>query len=356
LNIKGLQRSVIKTVFPLLAASGIHRITRPWYAGMGSILMFHRVCPDENRARMGGASGLEVTPEYLEQSIQFLLANDYDLVSLDRVADILNEGKAKRKFVAFTFDDGYADNFNFAYPVLKKYKVPFTIYVTTSFPERSAILWWYLLEDLVLNHQELTFEWEGQTIHYACSNRSEKESSYKSIHKFIAQEEGKVPLNRIKAVFKNYVDDLHLKTDELALSWEQIRELSADPLVTIGAHTVNHYALSKLPDAEVEWEITESKKRLENKIEKNVEHFSYPFGSRAEAGDREFEMAKLCGFKTVTTTRIGNIFCEHKNSMERLPRIPVNEKRDGKDTGTLMLWLNGMLPGLLNKFNRVVTT
>ncbi len=331
-------------------------MTKPWYSGIGSILMFHRVCPEENRRRIGGASGLEVSPEYLERSVQYFLDNDYDLISLDRVAEILKGDKPAKKFIALTFDDGYADNFHFAYPVLKKYKVPFTIYVTTSFPEKSAILWWYLLEDFVLNNEEVAFEWEGQTSHFSCKNLSEKEFAYKSIHNFIAQKKSKVPLeDLLKAVLKNHTDGLYSKTKELALSWEQIRELSEDPLVTIGAHTVNHYPLSKLPDSEAEWEITESKVRLENQIGQKVEHFSYPFGTKEEAGNREFEIAKRCGFSTVTTTRIGNIFTEHRHNVECLPRIPVNEKRDGSDVANLVLWLNGMLPGILNKFKKVVT-
>ena len=112
--------------------------------------MFHRVCPEHPSPRIRSNSGLEVTPEYLEKTILFLRENNYEIVPLGQVEKILNGDYLEKKFAVFTFDDGYADNYRFAYPIFKKHGVPFTIYVTTDLPDNKAILWWYLLEDLVL--------------------------------------------------------------------------------------------------------------------------------------------------------------------------------------------------------------
>ena len=97
-----------------------------------------------------------------------------------------------------------------------------------------------------------------------------------------------------------------------SLTWEEIKTLSDDPLCTIGAHTVNHFPLSRLSEEQLKFEIQYSKERIESFINKTVNHFAYPFGKQREASIREFEMVKELGFKTGTTTRIGNIFQEHR--------------------------------------------
>ena len=130
--------------------------------------------------------------------------------------------------------------------------------------------------------------------------------------------------------------------------------MSEDPLVEIGAHTISHPALNKLTDSAVLKEIEGSRDKIESEINKKVEHFSYPFGTRNEIGRREFKIAKKCGFKTSTTTSIANIFEEHKDLLEQLPRIPINQKRDNGKINYLSLWLNGTIPCIINKFKRIL--
>ena len=90
-------------------------------------------------------------------------------------------------------------------------------------------------------------------------------------------------------------------------------------------------------------------------MQKRVDHFSYPFGSSKEVNEREFAIVKECGFKTSTTTRWGNIFKEHKDHKECLPRIHVSEKRDLYNVKFLSLSINGVIPCMVNRFKRIVT-
>ena len=288
--------------------------------------MFHRVCPDRSKQRIRGNAGLEVTPEYLENTIEFLRQNNYEIVSLSQAAKILNEGYKEKKFAVFTFDDGYSDNFIHAYPILKKHRVPFTVYVTTNFPDGKAVLWWYLLEDLILKETIIEFQLNGLKYKFLCVHLWQIEWAYQEIHRLILNSSSSNLNQRIRQVFENYEIDFHKKTSELALTWEQIREMSEDPLVEIGAHTISHPVLNKLTDSDVLQEIEGSRDKIESEINKKVEYFSYPFGTRNEIGRREFRIAKKCGFKTSTTTSIANIFEEHKDLLEQLPRIPINQK------------------------------
>src|SRR5438105_3082694 len=135
-----------KILSPVLYYSQIHQLTKPIYSGLGQILMFHRVLPETDKLRIHNHKSLEVSPEYLENLIQFFKKENYRFVSLDDVMQRGSNSKAQKKFVVFTFDDGYVDNYTYAYPIFKKHNVPFTIYVATSLPDGNAVLWWYLLE------------------------------------------------------------------------------------------------------------------------------------------------------------------------------------------------------------------
>jgi peptidoglycan/xylan/chitin deacetylase (PgdA/CDA1 family) len=156
----------------------------------------------------------------------------------------------------------------------------------------------------------------------------------------------------LKDIFEPFGIDLYQKTAQLALSWGQIKQLNQDPLVTIGAHTVNHYALSHLSLEEAKNEIEESKQSIEAHLHQEVRHFAYPFGGREEAGQREFDLVKAIGFKTAVTTRFAGIFLRHRFHLECLPRIFVHH---GADEVFLQQVVNGTLIGKANRFKRVVT-
>jgi peptidoglycan/xylan/chitin deacetylase (PgdA/CDA1 family) len=327
-------------------------ITRRLYGGIGYILMLHRVCPPVPGIRLVDNAGMEMTPKKLEAIIRFFKNRDYEFISPDQLVERLPNKNNKRKFVIFTFDDGYADNYLHAYPVFKKHDVPFTIYVTTSFPDREAILWWYLLEDLLLEKDRLVIKTGSGEREFHCSSLNEKEETFRDIRSIIMNVSTNDYLETVAGIFEPYGIDVYRKTSELTLSWEQIARLSRDHLVTIGAHTVNHYTLSKLSPAEVKKEILESKRRLESHLGREVHHFAYPYGGKEEAGKREFDLVKECGFKTAVTARFAGVFPAHRQHLECLPRIFIHS---GADDGFLKQVVNGTLTGMANRFRRVIT-
>ena len=355
MNKKTIKRNIIKNIWPLLYRTKSHLITRLAYSGIGSILMFHRVCPPDERVRIQSNSGMEVTPRYLELLIQYVLNLNYEIISLDAVYERLQYGRSGKKFIAFTFDDGYSDNLVYAFPILKKYNIPFTIYVSTNYPDGQLTPWWYPLEELILKNDSLEFEEDGQPQKFNCSSLPEKEITYHYILALLMGDSQTDLLSRVQRFFSFYKVNLIEATKGYMLNWDQIRALSREKLVSFGAHTVNHLALNRLSEKDATDEILNSKLRLESKLQKKIDHFSYPFGTAKEANEREFSIVKKCGFKTATTTRWGNIFPEHRDYQECLPRIHVSEKRDLYNVNFLSLSLNGLIPSIINKFKRVVT-
>ena len=347
-----LKKKLKQHILSLMVYSKSYKLLKPFFSGIGHILMFHRVCPKSNRPRIPFNTSIEVTPQYLENAINFFKDRDYEFISLDRMYRDFQENKFHKKFVVVTFDDGYLDNLTHALPVLKKHNFPFTIYVSTNFPEGTAVLWWDLLEDLILERDTLEIQTGDKRCQFNCSSMVEKEDTYSRVRSIIIGFNEKEFSDKIREMFSGAVEDVYRKTAELALSWDQVIALDKDPLVTIGAHTVNHFALKPLPRDLVQYEVLESKRKIEAYIGHPVEHFAYPFGGPAEVGTKDLEIVKKNGFKTAVATVHGNIFPGHKHYLEFLPRIHMKEDVDNLQ---LELSIHGFNHFKLHKFKRIIT-
>jgi peptidoglycan/xylan/chitin deacetylase (PgdA/CDA1 family) len=328
----------------------VSRLFKPIYAGKGQILMLHRVTSTLPR-RVPGQAGLEITPGKLKEIIQFFAAMNYDFISPDQLPAYLDQPRRKNKFVLFTFDDGYRDNLEVAYPIFKQHDIPFTVYVAASFPERKAVLWWYLLDDLILSHEHLQIQIDGEEKQFDCSTLDGKRYTSQYLRRRIKYADMSEYETIIHSVFGPYSLDLHQKTDNLALTWNEIVDLSKDPLVTIGSHSMNHYTLKNLPEETALDEILRSKHIIQKHISKPVEHFAYPYGERNEAGEREFRLVKECGFKTAVTTRFNNVFSGYRHYLERLPRYDLPSFHT---TAQLLQAINGLTPCRRNRLKRMV--
>ena len=113
-------------------------------------------------------------------------------------------------------------------------------------------------------------------------------------------------------------------TPKLCLTWDELRQLAADPLVTIGAHTAAHHSLNRLTEAEIEIEVETAHRELAAQLGREVRHFAYPFGGPNAADEREFALVRRSGFTTMLTTRTANLTPDHAQALDRLPRITVS--------------------------------
>ena len=325
-------------------------LTRPIYGGIGHILMYHRVIPQLPK-RVPGQARLEVTPGQLEETIQFFSRRNYDFLSLDQLSTRLAEGRRRNRFVVFTFDDGYLDNLIHAYPIFKQHQVPFAIYIAASFPERKAVLWWYLLDELILNREKLILDLPDGHLELDCSTTEQKIAASRTLRGKIKYAAHDRYQDIIEAIFSPYGIDLMHKTEELALSWEQIGELSRDPLVTIGSHSMHHYTLKNQPEAVAREEIEAARTLISQKLNLPVEHFAYPYGEKKEADEREFALVRQLGFKTAVTTRFASIFPAHLQHTECLPRFDMPSLSTQEK---LVLAVNGFASLRRNRLRRVV--
>jgi peptidoglycan/xylan/chitin deacetylase (PgdA/CDA1 family) len=333
--------SIKKALSPLLGSM---------YKGLGQIIVLHRIIPKLKKERLRN-TGIEITEEHLEQLIIFFQKRKYDFITLDELPDYLKR-KTKNKFVVFTLDDGYVDNLTNAYPIFMKFNVPFTIYVTTNFPDKKAILWWYLLEDLLLKEQSISFDFKEEPFNYSLQSYADKEDAFNHLRHFIKSKQGIEQEELINAIFAKSNMPLYVKVETMALSWDQIKYLNSDPLVTIAAHTVTHPSFKAITDSQILDEVNLSVQILESKLNTPIEHFAYPYGSPVEVGIREIELMCQTKIKTSTTGRKGNIMLEHQNHMHALPRLYV-----GPNTTEYYLsnFINGRIPFITGSKQRIVT-
>ena len=346
-------KKVISYAAPVLSGMKTHALLKPYYAGLGHILMFHRVIPWEERARIHNHQSLEISPEQFEQVLRFFLDRGYACYSLDELHERMLAQEFDRPFFVITFDDGYRDNYEHAFPILQKYQLDFTIYLITDFINRKAILWWYLLEELVLKEEEVKISMGGNEYSFNCRNRKEKEHAFSEIRRLInANYQFKGFTEQLEGLFAPYGIDIYAYTDRMAMNWKEVVQLSQEEICTLGAHTVSHPPLIQVTADQLEEEIDLSRRIIESRIEKPVMHFAYPYGKRTEASLREFDFVRTHGFKTGTTTRMGNIFPEHKDHLECLPRLSVNRVTNEH---VLNLQTSGMLPFIVHKGKKIIT-
>ena len=343
--------AIIRSGLEGLYFTGAHRALRPVLGGLGAILTLHHVRPARQDPFQPNRL-LEVTPEFLERTIRHLKTAGIELVSLNEMHRRLVEGWGGPRFVAFTFDDGYRDNRTFALPILKKHGVPFTIYVPTSFPAGEGDLWWLTLERVVAGNGEVEVPAEGGTRRLPCGTPAEKREAFAALYWLLRGRGDEGEMRRaINALAARYGIDTRESCAELCMRWDELRALARDPLVTIGAHTVNHVMLRKASAEAVRREMEDSAAAIEHELGTRPAHFSYPVGDPTSAGPREFAIAKELGFKTAVTTRPGVLFPEHRDHLTALPRISLNGEYQRMRYVDVLL--SGAATALWNRFRRV---
>jgi peptidoglycan/xylan/chitin deacetylase (PgdA/CDA1 family) len=137
----------------------------------------------------------------------------------------------------------------------------------------------------------------------------------------------------------------------LCLSWDEVRRLATDPLVTIGAHSISHCNLAKQSEGIAAQEMAVSRARIEQALGRTVQHFAYPYGDREAAGEREFALAASAGFKTAVTTRPGMIYPESAGYMTALQRVSLNGNY--QDERILPVLTSGTATAMWNGFRRI---
>jgi peptidoglycan/xylan/chitin deacetylase (PgdA/CDA1 family) len=347
---KQLRHSIIRAGLGALSLTGAHHLLRPMLAGLGTIFMLHHVRPRRPNDFQPNHH-LEITPDFLRATLKHLRHEGYDLVSLDKMESRLANGDTTRRFACFTCDDGYRDNRDHALPVLAEFGAPVTVYVTSDFADGRGRLWWVALERVIAATTAIEIAIDGVATRIEAGDTLAKKAAFSRLHDWLRS----LPDDTARATMDDLCRRYHVNQDaisrDLCMDWDELRGFAADPLVTIGAHTISHCNLAKQTDAQAQHEMLVSRERIESELQKPALHLAYPYGDRAAAGPREFTTAQAVGFRTAVTTRPGMIFAENAAHLTALPRLSLNG--DYQDERFLPVLTSGAATAMYNGFRRV---
>ena len=313
-------QKIVKRQYPMLTSFSRNILSKE--GAIGLVYMLHHIT-EKGPKGIPTNEDLKVSPSFLEKIIIRYKKQGFDFISLDELSDIITTSKTpKHPFIAITIDDGYLDNYTEAFPVFERQQIPFTIFVATDFIDHKAILWWDILEDLILKNEIIRVDKKD----YHCHTFQEKWDTFRIVREEILHIDQSRLEDTLREKFASYNIDWFEPIRRQAMSWEQIKEISQHPLCTIGGHTVSHLALNKLSDHEFNIEVSDGITKIQNETGKPILHFAYPYGSPKEIGEREYKLISNYNFKTVFTSYGGCITESNKQNITHLPRVYLHER------------------------------
>jgi peptidoglycan/xylan/chitin deacetylase (PgdA/CDA1 family) len=321
-----LKKTLEKWALDAVSLSGLPGLLAPAWGGQGVIFCLHHVLPGGGLQRGFAPNGnLEITPDFLDDIIRCVVSKGYELVSLDEALGLMKQPHRGR-FAVFTLDDGYKDNLYHAMPVFKRHHCPFTVYVSPRISDGTCELWWRGLEAIIGGAQSLDMMVGDFRFQAVIADDAAKWRAWRVLAPHVQNMPEYAQREWIRKQASMHGVDIDAYCRSVAMTWNEIREMAASPLATIGAHTLNHYNLLRLPEADMRREIVESGKRIEAELGRSVRHFAYPYGNKDAAGPREFRAAKDAGYASAVVTRLGSIVPEHAHHVHALPRLMVSGK------------------------------
>jgi len=330
--------------------TGAYRLLESQWSGVGVIFTLHHV-RDTEQAEFSPNRILEISSGFLDQTICQVKESGRDIVTLDEARRRLIKGDFSRKFVCFTLDDGYADIFLNALPIFVKHNAPFTVYVTTDLPDGTAVLWWRHLEEIIQAEDELELRLPNRELQFSIRSIRKKYRAFQTAYWALRRLHQEQQCEAIQQLLEKYGADSRALCRQWAMTWDMIMDLADSDLATIGAHTVNHNALSKLSIEQVRSQAEMSRQLIADRTGHEPTHFTYPYGDPSSASQREFEIMNELGFATATTTRKGMLFPEHADHLHVLPRVSLNG--DYQNSRYVRLFLSGAPFALWQRFRRL---
>jgi peptidoglycan/xylan/chitin deacetylase (PgdA/CDA1 family) len=281
------------------------------------ILCYHRV----------GTEGVplfsRLDPGVFEAQMKYVRKH-YRLVPLGQLCREITNGDAVRPTLAITFDDGYRDLYTHAFPVLRKYEIPATIYLIGRSMETGESPWYDRIFVALDNASESSIELEmDRPRRLALTSAAARRKAAWEIVCFLRTISDVRRRNWCLA-FETRMKPPQEKLARRMLDWDQVRSMQAGG-ICFGAHTMTHPCVAQVEAAKLEEELCASRRLLEARLDAPAEDFAYPFGKISDCLSTGNGYLAQCGYRSAVTT-VEGINSAGANLM-RLNRMQVGDDR-----------------------------
>lgn len=243
-------------------------------------------------------------PNVFENQILFLKEH-YSIYPLDELVRASRKGYVPPRAVALTFDDGYADNFTVAFPLLKKHHVPATIFLTTGAIGGKQVLWHDRVFDAFRYATVRSAYLDQGTILIAdLQDHGAARASLQATLEYARSISNEKRLEFIEQIEAALQPDLTGNSRTSILSWDQVRQMHSEG-IDFGSHTVSHPILSKISPDDLVRELEDSKHNIEEQLGKTIFGFAYPNGRIQDYNRFVKDALKNLGYGYALTTTAG---------------------------------------------------
>jgi len=239
-----------------------------------------------------------------------LIARKYAPVTIEEILHFIHgESRLPKNAVAVTFDDGYRDNCEIAGPILRRFGIPATFYLTAGWVGTNEIPWFCRLRHAFATTSILRWRdpVRGQTWELADA-KSRHAALSAAFDLGAATNDGDCQAF-VQVVERQFHVAPPAPGASLMMTWEQARKLHHAGH-TIGSHTMTHPNVAHLPNEQtMRWELMESKRWIEKNLQAPVTHFCYPHpGLSPQWSNKTTEIVREAGYRTAGTTTGGAVY------------------------------------------------
>lgn len=238
------------------------------------ILSYHRILPYTHPEYNKMQPGMVVSDKSFRKHLQWL-KKWLDIVSL---LDFREGGTHKKPLCVITIDDGWVDNYTYAYPIIKELKVPVTIFLVSNMLDTDNYFWPEKLSLLLGNTQS-----SNLIKKYVCEQYGSElmgSQTHDEIVEFLkSKSDEKILeiLSKVESEFMSKGQTLNMQRQ--VLNNTELTEMHESGLVSYGSHTANHIRLDKVTKSKIQYELVTSKQQLEDRLKISISTFCYPNGS-----------------------------------------------------------------------------
>ncbi|HEY7420131.1 MAG TPA: polysaccharide deacetylase family protein [Ktedonobacteraceae bacterium] len=266
------------------------------------------------------------------------------------------EKRDQRALLVLTFDDGYLDNYLYAWKLACQLCIPITIFLIPGYVESGAYFWWLADDYLAVHTSAETVTANGKTF---CL---EKDTERKALAQFIDQRTRYVTSVAEREQFLCSIQErlgtplpsrqqCGLSDMSLPLNWDEIHEMARSGWVSFGAHTMHHPVLAYLSDTEeLQYEVSQCREILQQQLGKPIRCFCYPVGHTEHIGVHTVEAVKQAGYDWALTTS------EDVNTPQTDPyllaRLPGDETQHWLVMAAELAGLLGIMSRLRKKYGK----